>query len=164
MTDFPARAECFSEKFLKKVAGRSEIDDALRRLDKLTQEEHRMATAQALRATHGVRLDGEHIKRELRQVVVHVYDQKCSSPHNSPLVGRGVSACFTGDQLRKGLATWLSPPDPFINYNTASDARYGATGVWITKMTEFKNWKESTSLLWVYGKRTFSRTLRTRSY
>jgi len=40
---------------LKKVAGRSEIDDALRGLDKLTQEEHRMATAQALRATHGVR-------------------------------------------------------------------------------------------------------------
>ena len=33
----------------------SEIDGALRRLDKLTQEEHRMATAQDLTATHGVR-------------------------------------------------------------------------------------------------------------
>jgi len=40
---------------LKKVVGRSEIDDALRRLEKLAQEEHRMATAQGLRATHGVR-------------------------------------------------------------------------------------------------------------
>ena len=60
--------------------------------------------------------------------------------------------------------TWLSPPDPFINYNTASDARYGGTGVWITEITEFKNWKESSSLLWVYGKRMFSRTLRTCSY
>ena len=54
MTDYPARVDDFAEKFFKKVAGRSEIDDALRRLDKLTQEEHRMATAQALRATHGV--------------------------------------------------------------------------------------------------------------
>ena len=54
MTDRPARAERFAEKFLKKVAGRSEIDGALRRLDNLTQEEHRMATAQNLRATHGV--------------------------------------------------------------------------------------------------------------
>ena len=53
MTDHPARVNDFSEKFFKKVARRSEIDDALRRLDKLTQEEHRMATAQALRATHG---------------------------------------------------------------------------------------------------------------
>jgi len=55
MTDYPSRAERLAEKFLKKVAGRSEIDDALRRLDKLTQEEHRMATAQDLRATRGVR-------------------------------------------------------------------------------------------------------------
>jgi len=55
MTDYSPRVERFAERFMKKVAGRSEIDDALRRLDKLTQEEHRMATAQALRATHGVR-------------------------------------------------------------------------------------------------------------
>ncbi len=55
MTDHPARVERFAERFLKKVAGMSEIDGALRRLDKLTQEEHRMATAQDLRATHSVR-------------------------------------------------------------------------------------------------------------
>ncbi len=55
MTDYPARVERFTERFLKKLTGRSEIDDALRRLDKLTQEEHRMATAQALRATHDIR-------------------------------------------------------------------------------------------------------------
>ena len=54
-------------RFLKKVAGRSEIEDALRRLDKLTQEEHRMATAQDLRGTHRVDdkidvvLDGAHL-------------------------------------------------------------------------------------------------------
>jgi hypothetical protein len=36
------------------LAGRSDIEDALQRLDKLTQEEHRMATAQDLRATHRV--------------------------------------------------------------------------------------------------------------
>jgi len=56
MSDYPSRSERLAEKFLKKLAGRSEIDDALRRLDKLTQEEHRMATAQDLRATHGVRI------------------------------------------------------------------------------------------------------------
>jgi hypothetical protein len=64
---------------------------------------------------------------------------------------------FTGDQLQGDLTTWLSPPDPFINYNTASDARYACTGVWFTESTEFKIWKESSSLLWVYGKRTFSK-------
>jgi hypothetical protein len=42
------------ERFVKKLVGRSEIEDALRRLDKLTHEEGRMAAAQGLRATHGV--------------------------------------------------------------------------------------------------------------
>ena len=44
----------FSEKYLKKLIGRTEIEDALKRLDKLTQEEARMATAQVLKVTHTV--------------------------------------------------------------------------------------------------------------
>jgi hypothetical protein len=43
-----------SEKYLKKLVGRTEIEDALKRLDKLTQEEARMAAAQILRVTHAV--------------------------------------------------------------------------------------------------------------
>jgi hypothetical protein len=43
-----------SEKYLKKLMGKTDIEDALRRLDKLTQEEVRMATAQLLELTHGV--------------------------------------------------------------------------------------------------------------
>jgi len=34
--------------------GRTDIEDALQRLDKLTQEEARMATAEGLRTTHGI--------------------------------------------------------------------------------------------------------------
>ena len=48
----PPSAYCSLERFFKKVAGRSDIEDALRRLDKLTQEEHWMTSAQGLRATH----------------------------------------------------------------------------------------------------------------
>ena len=36
------------------MLGKTEIEDALKRLDKLTQEEVRMATAQLLMLTHGV--------------------------------------------------------------------------------------------------------------
>ena len=49
----------FSEKYLKKLIGKTDIEDALKRLDRLTQEEARMAAAQLLKATnmidHGVR-------------------------------------------------------------------------------------------------------------
>ncbi|KAF8263828.1 hypothetical protein EI94DRAFT_1806664 [Lactarius quietus] len=43
-----------AKKFLKKLVGRRDIEDALRRLDILTQEEARMAAAQILRLTHSV--------------------------------------------------------------------------------------------------------------
>ena len=45
---------CCSEKYMKKLIGRTEIEDALKRLDKLTQEEARMAAAQNLKVTHTV--------------------------------------------------------------------------------------------------------------
>ncbi len=43
-----------SEKFLRKLIGKAEIEDALKRLDKLTNEEVRMVTAEVLDATHTV--------------------------------------------------------------------------------------------------------------
>ncbi len=42
------------ENFAMKLIGRTEIEDALKRLDKLTLEEVRMATAQNLKVTHTV--------------------------------------------------------------------------------------------------------------
>jgi len=41
-----------SEKYAKKLIGRAEMEDALKRLDKLTQEEARMAAAQNLKVMH----------------------------------------------------------------------------------------------------------------
>jgi archaellum component FlaC len=46
--------EIFSGKYLKKLIGRTDLEDALKMLDKLTNEEVRMATAQVLKATHTV--------------------------------------------------------------------------------------------------------------
>jgi hypothetical protein len=43
-----------SEKIAKRLIGRTDMEDALKRLDKLTQEEARMATAQNLKITHTV--------------------------------------------------------------------------------------------------------------
>jgi archaellum component FlaC len=44
----------FSEKYLKKLIGKNDIEDALRRLDRLTQEEARMAAAQLLKAANTI--------------------------------------------------------------------------------------------------------------
>jgi hypothetical protein len=47
------------EKFGKKLIGRTDIEDALKSLDKLTHEEAWMGIAQNLKATHTV---GERVK------------------------------------------------------------------------------------------------------
>ena len=47
-------ANLCSAKFLKKLIGKKEMEDALKRLDKLTQDEARMAAAENLKLTHVV--------------------------------------------------------------------------------------------------------------
>jgi hypothetical protein len=53
MTMSPVTEE-YPEKFGKRLIGRTDMEDALKRLDKLTHEEARMAIAENLRATHAV--------------------------------------------------------------------------------------------------------------
>jgi hypothetical protein len=59
-----------SEKYLKRLAGRTDVEDAMKRLDKLTQEEARMATTQVLGITHSVYNKVEGIDGKVT-VVIH---------------------------------------------------------------------------------------------
>ena len=43
------------EKFFRKLAGMADLEDALKKLDRLTQEEARMANAEVMRVTHSIR-------------------------------------------------------------------------------------------------------------
>jgi hypothetical protein len=43
-----------SEKYGKRLIGKTDMEDALKKLDRLTQEEARMTIAENLRATHAV--------------------------------------------------------------------------------------------------------------
>ena len=47
-------SENYLKKLIKKLIGNNEIDDALKRLDRLTQEEARMVSAQILKITNAI--------------------------------------------------------------------------------------------------------------
>ena len=64
-------AEGFSERYLKKLFGRTEMEDALKKLDKLTQEEARMAAAENLKATYTV----DKRVQEVADTVVATHDR-----------------------------------------------------------------------------------------
>ncbi|KAI0293108.1 hypothetical protein BC826DRAFT_1175874, partial [Russula brevipes] len=110
------------KRFLKKLIGRSDINDALVRLEKLAQEESRMAAAQGLKATCGVDDRMGHVING-----AHLVFTSSSMPHHTvlPLGGERLRREFQQvandvdnqkrKQLRKDLDKWLSPPDPSTN-------------------------------------------------
>ena len=76
------------EKYLKKIVGRADLENALKRLDKLTHDEARMATAQVLKATYNV---GAGVREVADQVVV-VNDRVVSVDHRVKGVDERVKA------------------------------------------------------------------------
>jgi len=65
-------------KYVKKLVGRTDVEDALGRLDRLTQDEVRMAAAQGLKATHEVdnKVQAIHDKVQAVEDTVQGVDDK----------------------------------------------------------------------------------------
>ena len=61
---------------------------------------------------------------------------------------------ITGNQMPEKLRSWLSPPDPSVNHNTACKTQHGGTATWFIQGNAFQDWKNNGSLLWVRGNRT----------
>jgi len=63
--------------------------------------------------------------------------------------------CPAGDELQRDIQSWLSPPDPWKNYNIAHGLRHSGTGEWFIQGDSLSEWKASgpSSLLWIHGKR-----------
>jgi hypothetical protein len=59
---------------LRKLVGNREIEDSLQRLDKLTQEEARMASAESLKVTHDVDAKVRDVEEKVEDVQDDVHD------------------------------------------------------------------------------------------
>ncbi|KAH9029581.1 hypothetical protein EDB85DRAFT_2275987 [Lactarius pseudohatsudake] len=63
-----------AKKFLKKLAGRTDLENAVKKLDRLTQEEARMALAEVLKITHIVRDDVKVVDGKVESIDGKVED------------------------------------------------------------------------------------------
>ncbi|KAI0300204.1 hypothetical protein BC826DRAFT_1183634 [Russula brevipes] len=122
-----------AKKYLKRLLGKNNIEDSLKRLDSLTHDEARMATAEALKTTRSVDNkikvvldDGKEAKEGLDQV--------------------------KREQLRQDIQKWLSSPDPSTNHNTARNVQHEVKPTWFFDGGIYQEWKSSPSLLWIHGK------------
>ncbi|KAH9077552.1 hypothetical protein EDB83DRAFT_1490622 [Lactarius deliciosus] len=63
-----------AKKFMKKLAGRTDLEDAIKKLDRLTQEEARMALAEVLKITHIVHADVKVVDGKVESIDDKVED------------------------------------------------------------------------------------------
>ena len=85
--DISPKADFRTEKFFKKLVGRKDVEDALQRLDQLTQEEARMAAAETLTISCG---NNDNVK-DASQKVQSVDAKVASVDHKSGSVNQGES-------------------------------------------------------------------------
>ncbi|KAH9073507.1 hypothetical protein EDB83DRAFT_78369 [Lactarius deliciosus] len=143
-----------AKKFLKKLVGRKDIEDALTRLDKLTQEEARMAATHILSLTHAVDNKVTSVGNKLKDVDNRM-DVVIRDGKDARVVLRQTSNNVDDvkwNQLRESLRRWAVPPDPSTNHNIACDIHHGGTAEWFFQGSIFTEWKSAGSLLWIYGK------------
>ncbi|KAF8269269.1 hypothetical protein EI94DRAFT_1014781 [Lactarius quietus] len=147
-----------SKLFARKLLGRTDIEDALKRLDSLIQEEFRMATAQILKVATEIATEvkdgNEKTNTAMQQVLSDVEEVKCDVVDVKRSVGE--VKCDVEEvkwvQIEQDIHKWFSPPDPSTNYNVACEAHYEGTATWFFRGTKFKHWMSISSLLWIHGK------------
>ncbi|KAI0262644.1 hypothetical protein BGY98DRAFT_1192557, partial [Russula aff. rugulosa BPL654] len=128
-------------KFAKKLLGESDVETALQRLDRLTQDEARITVAQTWSVVHGlvesvkaIMEDGKASTDGIRQDLVALH-----------LVLNEINKTKR-EQLRWEVQHWLSPPDPSTNQNFVRRARLKGTTAWFFEGNALAEWKSRGSL------------------
>jgi hypothetical protein len=156
-----------SEKYAKRLIGKTDMEDALKKLDKLTQEEARMIIAENLRATHAVDERVRDVTERVLSVddrVANVNDKVAEVIHGVEVVerlsssnlieiGYGPLCIIPENQLRDSIHKWLSSPDPSTNHNIACGTHHKKSATWFFRGNIYREWKSKGSLLWIHGKR-----------
>ena len=93
--------------------------------------------------TSGPTTGQQHGRREMFVITPVVSD--CVDPN-----------ALVGEQVRESLRKWVTPPDPSTNYSIACGIQHDGSAQWFFRGGIFLEWKSTSSLLWIYGKRMFS--------
>ncbi|KAN0136205.1 Ankyrin repeat-containing domain protein [Lactarius tabidus] len=147
-----------AKKFLKKIAGITKLEDGLKKLDKMTNEEVRMANAESLRLSHNIDKKVEVVDEKVQGVGGQVkgVDEKVQGVNENVLSVhenvKAVANIIAESQLSEKLIKCQSPSNPSTNHNLATDLQHKGTAEWFCRGSNFETWKVTGSLLWIHGK------------
>jgi len=163
-------------KLLKTLMGRTNVEDAVQRLDLLTEsfsansnETHVNVNDPNADMTGEIEGDTRTRLSTSRQHCLSVFiyvltsfslcfqtvveEIEGISLHRDRTVHQHDQYVPIGNQLKERLRTWLSPPDPSINHNHARESQQYGTAGWFLQGDTFREWKNNGSVLWISGNR-----------
>ena len=136
-----------------RVAG---VDDRVKVVDeKVAELIHgaEITTSQTWEAFNLNHSDGMEEKLVIKQTADDVDKVKRSSSPDLISTDYRASRIISENQLRENTHRWLSPPDPSTNHNIACDTQHKKSATWFFQGSMFREWKSTSSLLWIHGKR-----------
>ena len=103
---------------------------------------------------HHARLGGR--REGIRAVYKRISDINRSLSPNLIAVTHEALTSRIGNESRKDLRRWISPPDRCSRFYTASEAHHEGTAAWCIEGNTFADWMASGSLFWIHGKRKYT--------
>ncbi|KAJ7900422.1 hypothetical protein B0H13DRAFT_2517933, partial [Mycena leptocephala] len=155
--------------YLRTLIGRTDVQNALKKLNDLIGAEQSMGVASAMVFSREI-LDHLH-GLVLAQRAEDLYDRyevsvlfRTSVTLFSVLEGTERITRDLGDLNRRHLdgsiRSWLKAPDARMNHNTARSLHDSNTGSWLVRSFEYKSWKSTpSSLFWINGKPGAGKTI-----
>ncbi|EMD37961.1 hypothetical protein CERSUDRAFT_72599 [Gelatoporia subvermispora B] len=152
------------ERYMKTLLGDSAVEDAFKKLNRLTSVETQMASTESLKLLHDLvsRLDlhMQGVQPPLTEIQKNLDSLNVSIGLTLDLadIKKDVSEMNRNDMVRD-CREWLSSPDPSTNHNAALNSHHEGTAVWFIEGEMMQEWKIVGSLLWVCGKPGSGKTI-----
>ncbi|KAH9177260.1 hypothetical protein EDB89DRAFT_2240059, partial [Lactarius sanguifluus] len=143
-----------TKTYWKKLVGRTDIEDALKKLDSLTREEFQMAIAEVRMAIAQVLKSASELKHDSKKAYGTVQEIARNVDEMMNTVGEIKDNVdkIKWIHIEQDIRKWFSSPDPSVNYNIACEAYQEGTAAWFFEGSIFKEWEFIGSLLWIHGK------------
>ncbi|KAJ7873475.1 hypothetical protein B0H14DRAFT_3860042, partial [Mycena olivaceomarginata] len=151
--------------YLRTLIGRTDVQDALKKLNDLIGAEQSIGVASAM-------VFSQEILDHLRGLVldkdgVVILAQLKNDLQKAMQSTKDANERITKDlgdlnrrHLDRSVRSWLKAPDARMNHNTARSLHDDDTGSWLVRSFEYKSWKSTpSSLLWINGKPGAGKTI-----
>ncbi|EMD33581.1 hypothetical protein CERSUDRAFT_125879 [Gelatoporia subvermispora B] len=141
-------------KYVQKLLGDTTVEDALRKLNRLTSKEALTVEAETLDATYRLLkaldtlMQTGAVATDKLLAAISELDRHVANIGQIEKDINDMKRDAMGEKYRR----WLSPPDPSTNHNTAVESHQDGTSTWFIEGDVLAEWKTTGSLLWIHGK------------